>query len=115
MKIGLMALATLVPFAFATAAQAAPAETPNPFARDQAVLELKDLDLASVDGQQRLAIRMDQAARSVCGEGMASVHLAAGAKARECRAAVMSDIRTRIETRMAAGSVPARIQFASAR
>lgn len=110
MKIGLMALA---PFAFATAASAAPTE--NPFARDRAVVQLEGLDLATVDGQQRLAIRMDQAARSVCGERLASVHLALEQRASECRTAVKADIRARIEARMADASSPSRVQLASAR
>ena len=76
----------------------------NPFAKDEAVLQLNGLDLSTAEGQQRLAIRMDQAARSVCGDRMASVHLAAGAKARECRTVVVADIRNQIEARMAANT-----------
>ncbi|MGH6744386.1 UrcA family protein [Novosphingobium sp. PhB57] len=103
MKIGVLALASL---AFATSATAATGE--NPFAKDQTVLEIKGLDLATADGQQRLAIRMDQAARTVCGEKMASVHLAAERKAQDCRAAVVADIRSQIETRRAdASTAPA--------
>jgi len=75
--------------------------TENPFAKDETILRLDGLDLATSDGQQRLAIRMDQAARAVCGDRLASVHLAAGAKAQECRTAVIADIRTQIEARMA--------------
>ncbi|TCM20573.1 UrcA family protein [Novosphingobium sp. PhB165] len=110
MKIGVMVLAS---FAFATAASAAPAQ--NPFAQDSAVLQLKGLDLATVDGQQRLAIRMDQAARAVCGDRLANIHLAAEEKARECRTAVIADIRTKIESRTAEASGAAPVQLASAR
>lgn len=106
MKIGLVALAT---FALATSASAAAAE--NPFAQDQAILNLKGLDLSTAEGQQRLAIRMDQAARAVCGDRVASVHLAMESKAQECRAAVVADIRSQIEARMAnaASSSPVRL------
>ena len=70
MRIGLAALAAL---AFATSASAG-SNTANPFAQDKATLNLAGLDLSTADGQQRLAIRMDQAARTVCGDRMASVH-----------------------------------------
>lgn len=106
MKIGLVALATL---AFATSASAAPNE--NPFARDKAVLNLKGLDLASADGQQRLAIRIDQAARAVCGDGMASVHLALEAKSQNCRAAVTADVRSQIEARMAMAATSTKLAY----
>lgn len=115
MKIGLMALAS---FAFATTASAAtPSATvgDNPFAREQVVLQLNGLDLATTDGQQRLAIRMDQAARAVCGEGMERIHLALERKSQECRAAVMADIRTRIEGRMADASRTLPTRLATAR
>jgi len=96
MKIGLAALAAL---AFATSASAAPTE--NPFAKDKTVLQLSGLDLSTAEGQQRLAIRMDEAARSVCGDRLATVHLDLAAKSRECRAAVVADVRSQIETRTA--------------
>lgn len=115
MKIGLMALAS---FAFATSASAAtvPASAgDNPFARDQAVLQLSGLDLATAEGQQRLAVRMDQAARSVCGEGLDRVHLALERKSQECKAAVKADIRSRIEARTAMAANASRTQLASAR
>lgn len=100
MKIGLAALATLT---FATSAFANTAENPaeNPFARDAAILNLKGLDLATAEGQQRLAIRMDQAARAVCGDRVAAVHLALEAKAQDCRTAVIADVRSQIEARSA--------------
>ncbi len=63
-------LMTLAAFTVSTAASANTTE--NPFARDKAILQLKGLDLSTAEGQQRLAIRMDQAARAVCGENMAA-------------------------------------------
>lgn len=106
MKIGLVALAT---FAFATSASAATSD--NPFAQDQAILNLRGLDLSTADGQQRLAIRMDQAARAVCGDRVAAIHLALEAQAQECRAAVVAEVRTQVEARMARASAaaPARL------
>jgi UrcA family protein len=114
MKIGILALASL---AFATTASAAAGTSTgeNPFARDQAVLDLKGLDLATAEGQQRLAIRMDAAARSVCGENMASVHLALERKAQDCRTAVLADIRDRIENRRADASSASAAKLAFAR
>lgn len=73
--------------------------TDNPFAKDQAVLRLSGLDLTTVEGQQRLAIRMDEAARAVCGDRLATVHLALSERARDCRAEVITDIRAQIEAR----------------
>ncbi len=108
MKIGLAVLAT---FAFSTAAFANTAE--NPFAQDKAVLNLGGLDLSTSQGQERLAIRVDQAARAVCGEGLSGVHLALEAKAQECRTAVVADVRSQIEARSAMAPVSAR--FASSR
>ena len=99
MKLGLAALAAVLA---ATPALAAPGG--NPFSADSAVLNLRGLDLTTVDGQQRLAIRMDQVANTVCGEKLSSVHLALGAQARECRADVIADIRTRIAAATAARS-----------
>ncbi len=108
MKIGLAALAAV---ALAGPALASSAE--NPLAQDKAVLNLRGLDLATADGQQRLAIRMDQAVRAVCGESLAAVHLSLDARAQECRTAVVADIRTQLEARMALAAKP--VQFASAR
>jgi len=109
MKIGLAALAAL---AFATSASAAPTE--NPFAKDKTVLQLSGLDLSTPEGQQRLAIRMDEAARSVCGDRLATVHLDLAAKSHECRAAVVADVRSQIETRTADAGT-SRTQVALAR
>ena len=68
--------------AIAAAALATPAmaTTPtDPFVQPSATLSLEGLDLASVEGQRRLAIRMDDAARAVCGDGLDTVHLHAHA------------------------------------
>ena len=108
MKTGLLALAAL---AFATPALAKTAE--NPFAQDSAILNLKGLDLATADGQQRLAIRIDQAARAVCGDRVASVHLMLEAQAQECRTAVVADVRGQVEQRLARANVARPVQFAA--
>jgi UrcA family protein len=101
--------------AFALATSASAAATTNPFAQDEAVLRLDGLDLSTADGQQRLAIRMDNAARAVCGDRLASVHLAADTKARECRTAVIADIRAQIEVRTADAAKAPEVQLASSR
>ena len=93
------ALVTLASIAAASAAIAAPPQ--NPLAKDQVKLDLRNLDLATVNGQRLLAIRMDQAARDVCGDRLATVHLALEAQSRACRADVLADIRSRIESRVA--------------
>ena len=97
MKTGLAALAVL---AIATSSSAAFAAE-NPFAQDKAILNLKGLDLSTADGQQRLAVRIDNAARAVCGDRVASVHLALESQAQECRAAVAANVRSQVESRMA--------------
>lgn len=103
MKIGIAALAALM-----VAAPAFAAPRDNPFSADSAVLDLRGLDLTSVDGQQRLAIRMDKVATTVCGDGMSSIHLALGAQARACHADVIADMRARITAATAvAGSAKA--------
>ena len=99
MKIGLAAIVAIM-----VAAPAVAAPGTNPFSADSAVLDLRGLDLASVDGQQRLAIRMDQVADSVCGTGMSSIHLALAAQAQACRQDVFADIRSRIATATAAAN-----------
>jgi len=108
MKMVLAALATL---AFSAPALAAAQE--NPFASEKTTLALGGLDLASADGQQRLAIRMDQAAREVCGDRLATVHLALDEQARACRSEVIADIRGQIEARQAMRAT--RTQVASSR
>lgn len=95
MKIGFTALAALALTAPAFATEQ------NPFVADRAVLNLKGLDLSSVDGQQRLAIRIDQAARAVCGDRASSIHLDLESQSRSCRQDVATDIRSRIEQRTA--------------
>lgn len=110
MKTGLVALAML-----SVAASASASATENPFARDKAILQLGGLDLATAEGQQRLAIRMDEAARSVCGERLAGVHLALEQQARECRTAVVADVRSQIEARTAVAAAETRVKLASAR
>lgn len=110
MKIGLLALAVC---AMAGSASAANTTANDPFVQDKATLRLDGLDLSTADGQQRLAIRMDQAARAVCGDGLSNVHLVLGASERECRATVIADIRAQIEARMAANTP--RTKLASSR
>ncbi|RYD19701.1 MAG: UrcA family protein [Lysobacteraceae bacterium] len=106
-----LALGALAALAIAPAAGAAYQE--NPLAKDSVVLNLKNIDLATVDGQRTLAIRMDNAARDVCGDRLDRIHLALEAKARSCRTAVIADIRTRIEARTAdAGHAPRAVQVA---
>lgn len=108
MKTGFVALAAL---AFAGPAFAGTTE--NPFAQDSAILNLKGLNLATADGQERLAIRMDQAARAVCGDQVAAVHLALEAQAQECRAAVVADVRAQVEQRLARANAAKPVQFAA--
>ena len=111
MKLRLLGLATI---AFATAASGA-AAAENPFAKDKEVLNLQDLDLSTADGQQRLAIRVDQAARAVCGDRVSNVHLAMEAKAQDCRVAVAADVRAQIEQRLARASSTSTTQVAALR
>ena len=107
MKKGLLVLAAC---ALASSASAA---TNDPFVKDTATLRLEGLNLSTAEGQQRLAIRMDQAARAVCGDNLSNVHLAVGASARECQTVVVADIRAQIEARMAANA--SKTQLASNR
>lgn len=93
------AWAALAAFAIAPALLAA--GPVNPLVKDSVVLKLANLDLTSVEGQRVLAIRMDQAARDVCGDRLANVHLALDAQSRSCQAEVKADIRSRIEQRVA--------------
>jgi len=104
MKIGLAALA-----AVACAIPAIASAADNPFAQDQAILDLRGLDLSSAQGQQRLAIRMEQAANAVCGDRLAGIHLALEAKARACRASVVADIHAQVEAQLAMASAPVRV------
>lgn len=111
MKIRLVALATVALALSATSAAAAE----NPFAKDKAILNLQDLDLSTADGQQRLAVRVDQAARTVCGDRLSNIHLMAEAKAQECRASVAADVRAQIEQRLARANTASGAKLASLR
>ena len=92
--------AALLAAALATAAVGASA---NPFVQDKAQVRLADLDLATLAGQRSLAIRLQNAADAVCGGAeVATIHLALGAQARECREAVIADAKARIDGRKAA-------------
>ncbi|MBB5713829.1 UrcA family protein [Sphingomonas aerophila] len=107
MKFALAACAAVL---IATPALAAPGS--EPLSADSAVLSLRGLDLTSVDGQRRLAIRMENAASAVCGRGTSTIHLALDAQARECRADVMADIRTRVASATAARDPGSNTQLA---
>lgn len=108
MKSSLLALTALV---FATPALATTAD--NPLAESQATLNLRGLDLSTANGQQRLAIRIDQAASAVCGDRLAAVHLSLDSQAQACRTSVAADVRAQIETRVAqASGNPARLATA---
>lgn len=109
MKIGMVAALAAV----LAAGPAFAAPSGNPFSADSAVLDLRGLDLSTVDGQQRLAIRMDKVADTVCGAGMSSIHLALAAQARACRADVIADIRSRISAATAAADHGKATQIAS--
>lgn len=102
LKTGLMVLAAAALATSASAATTAPNQ--NPFAKSKVMLNLTGLDLSTADGQQRLAIRMDNAARAVCGDRLSTVSLVMAQQARECRTAVKANIRSQIETRMADAS-----------
>ena len=65
--------------------------TDTGFGKPSATLSLAGLDLATADGQQRLATRVDQAARAVCGESLATIHPDLEARARACRAGSRRD------------------------
>ncbi|WDF74615.1 UrcA family protein [Novosphingobium sp. KACC 22771] len=108
MKTVFAVLAAVSLAAGASAAQAGE----NPLAKDSAVLRLDGLDLATVDGQQRLAIRLDQAVAAVCGDRLAGVHLALEEQSRACRAAVVADVRAQIERRQAAAASPVKLALA---
>ena len=112
MKKGLLVVAACCMASSAWAATGDPVAS-DPFVQQAADLRLDGIDFTTVEGQNRLAIRMDDAARAVCGDGLASVHLAVAAEARQCQAAVKEDIRLQIEQRMA--SSDAQVRVASAR
>jgi UrcA family protein len=106
--IGIAALAAILAVAPSYAATG-----DNPFAADSAVLDLRGIDLTTVGGQQRLAIRMDNAATAVCGDGMSSIHIALGEQARACHAAVIADIRSQIATATALADSSKPVRLAS--
>jgi len=110
MKIGIAALAAIT---LGSAAFAGTSD--NPFGKDSAVLSLSGLNLATADGQQRLAIRVDQAARAVCGESLATIHADLEARARDCRADVAEQVLSQIDARTAAVSQTRTVQLASIR
>jgi UrcA family protein len=92
--------AALVACAVAPALLAAPGPM-SPLAKSSTIMKLNGVNLATAEGQRVLAIRMDQAARDVCGERLSNIHLALEAESRACRAEVKADIRSRIEQRTA--------------
>ena len=61
------------------------------------------------------AIRVDQAARAVCGESLATLHADLEARARACRADVAEQVRAKIEARTADATRRNSIQLASIR
>ena len=93
--------------ALVLSAPAFAAEPVNPLAQSRATVSLAGLDLATVDGQQRLAIRMDQAARAICGDRVATIHLTLAEQSRGCQAEVIASLRSRIEARSASYAAPA--------
>lgn len=109
MKIG---IAAVVAASLGSAAFAGTID--NQFGRDSSTLSLRGLDLATADGQAGLAIRVDQAARAVCGESLATIHPDLEARARACRTDVAEQVRDQIEARTARVETPA-VQFASVR
>ncbi|MDB5684568.1 MAG: UrcA family protein [Sphingomonas bacterium] len=79
----------------------------NPLAAEKAVVNLAGLDLATASGQNRLAMRLDQAAADVCGRQLAEIHLAVAAKGRACRTEVVAEARAKIEARFARNELKA--------
>lgn len=57
---------------FAAAAALATIASSAPVLADQVTVNYKDLDLASPEGQSKLAKRLDTAARQACGYGAAN-------------------------------------------
>lgn len=104
LKMTAAALAAIMMTTAATAA--APAD---PLTQSSAILKLDGLNLATPEGQRVLAIRMGQAARAVCGSGLANIHLSLAAESQACYDEVKADIRTRIEQRTAAVARPTQL------
>lgn len=103
------ACAALAACMITTGSYAAPLA--NPLAKPSASVKIAGLDLATPQGQRTLSIRMDQAARDVCGNRLDTIHLAVGAQSRECQADVKADIRSRIEQRTAVAANLSRASF----
>lgn len=108
-----MLIAAAAALSISTAAFAGTTDTG--FGKPSAVLTLAGLDLATAEGQQRLAIRVDQAARTVCGESLATIHPELEARARACRADVAEQVRSQIETRVAQAGKARGVQVAALR
>ena len=106
--MNIMALAAA---AAIVAAPVAATEADNPLAKDKVVMSLRGLELATVAGQRALAIRIDQAALAVCGDRLATVHLALEEQSRACQADVKAEIRSRIELRTADTGPGRRVQL----
>ncbi|MET3722656.1 UrcA family protein [Sphingomonas trueperi] len=108
-----MLVAAAAALSISTAAFAAPSDTG--FGQPSATLTLAGLDLTTADGQQRLATRVDQAARAVCGENLATIHPDVEARARLCRADVAEQVRSQIEARVAQVNKARGVQVAALR
>ena len=80
-----------------------------PLTQDSAVLKLDGLNLATPEGQRALDLRMGQAARAVCGAGLANISLSLAAESQACYDEVKAGIRTRIEQRTAAVARPTQV------
>ena len=87
--------------AAASAASASATEPRSVLAKDAVVLDLRNIDLATVGGQRVLAIRMDQAARAVCGDRLATVHLDLEPPSRSGRGSGAANIRSQSAARRA--------------
>jgi len=108
-----MLVAAAAALSISTAAFAGTTDTG--FGKPSATLSLAGLDLATADGQQRLATRVDQAARAVCGESLATIHPDLEARARACRADVAEQVRAQVEARVAQVNRGKGVQVASLR
>lgn len=99
----------------ATAALTVPAGAAlaDPFVKSEAAFHYDDLNLASADGQVRLASRLDHAARDVCGRGMDRVHPMLAQQAQSCRNEVIAAAREKIDQRMAAKPTAQKLALAN--
>jgi UrcA family protein len=100
--------------ALVAAALAAPvgAAVVDPFAKSEATFHYDDLNLATADGQVRLANRLDRVARDVCGRGMDRVHPMLAQQAAQCRNEVIAAARESIGQRLTAGATPQKLALA---